>query len=246
MNGEWSERGRRVWQWATVLGITAAGLLALRPVRGPEAEIAPMQERVAELRRVVRQTPEDPHRVLQLARAEYALAQTQALRAYSARFPEVTPEPLEEVRQRYDAWLRGYLRVSSGARDAGVLARRAADLAATPQLRAEALVMAGIVAWQRGEERSAIARFREACRVCPGWRPAWVRLAAAAEARGDARLHTEARRRLEALDRSAEGTSAGDALSPESLGWPAEAGAPNAAPSTGLRNGIPRSREADS
>jgi hypothetical protein len=246
MNGEWSERGQRIWQWATVLGLTATGMLALRPIKGPEAEAIPMQERVVELRRAVEEAPKDPQRLLLLARAEYALATTLAMRAYSARFPETAPEPLDDVSERYEAWLRGYMRVSRDARNAGARARRAADLATAPRLRAEALVMAGSIAWQRGEERAGVRLFREACRVCPGWRPAWVRLGVAAEARGEARLHAEAQRRARELERQAAGASAGDFVSPDSLCWPAETGAPAAAPSRGPRNGTPPSREADS
>jgi len=78
-------------------------------------------------------------------------------------------------------WLvRLQLTRNDRSNDAGQREGRAAAPAQTTAQRDEALVVAGSAAWQRGNERAGLAFFRAACRARPEWRPAWVRLAAAA------------------------------------------------------------------
>jgi hypothetical protein len=246
--GAWAQRGL---QGVVLVGIAAVGALALRPVQTPEADPQPLLRRAESLRRAVAREPRSATLYLQLARAELAGAQTLALQAYSSRFPETAGEPADEVRARYDAWRMGYLRASPAAARAILHARRAAALAPTTTQRAEALVVAGSAAWQRGSERAGLAFFRAACRARPAWRPAWVRLAAAAAERGDEALLAEARCHL-ASPAGPEAEAAVPFQAPAETGAgrrapipaaasraPSEGAAPSAAPSTGPRTGTP-------
>jgi hypothetical protein len=184
----------------TLVGITAAGALALRPVRAPEESPQPLLHRMAVLRHAVAQEPENPALLLQLSRAEFRVAHLAAVRDYAARYPEgISPEPIVLARRRYEAWIRGSLHVAPGGRRAQALARKAAERARTAELRAEAYLMLGAVAWERGQEGEAIRAFRAACRARPDWAPGWMRLAAASQDRGDAATVAYARQRLERL-----------------------------------------------
>jgi hypothetical protein len=181
---------------AALVGVAALGTLALRPVRPPDVDARPILRRAENLRQAVARDPRNARLHLQLARAELAGAQAMALLDYSARYPETLAESPDEARARYDAWQMGYLHVSPAAARAIAHARTAAALAPTQAQQAEALVVAGSAAWQRGDERGGLAFFRAACRARPAWRPAWVRLAAAAASRGDEPLYREAHRHL--------------------------------------------------
>jgi tetratricopeptide (TPR) repeat protein len=193
------ERRWRLVQGCALLGLTLAGVLALRPVRGPESDPQPLLQRTALLRQAVEREPENPVLLLRLARTEFAAVQLGALRDYNRRFPDGAGESLEEQRERYESWLRGYYHAAPGARRALALARRAAAQAPAGELRSEALLTAGSVCWQRGEERRALGCFRAACRAWPASLPAWRRVAAAAGSLGEMRLRALALRRLDQL-----------------------------------------------
>lgn len=199
MVSEGDARRWRIVQAGVLLGLVGAGGLALRPVRAPEVDPQPLLQRASLLRQAVAREPENPVLLLQLARAEFAAAQLAAMRDYSARFPEVVPEPLEEQRLRYEAWLRGYLWAAPEARRAFVLAQRAARHAPAGTLRSDALLLAGSIAWHRGDERGALGYFRQACRADPRSLPAWRRLGAAAAELGHGSLHALAMKKLAAL-----------------------------------------------
>jgi hypothetical protein len=254
--GAWARGGLPC---AALVGVAAMGTLALRPVRPPDVDARPILRRAENLRRAVKRDPRNARLYLQLARAELAGARAMALQDYSARYPEALPEPPEEARARYDAWQMGYLHVSPAAARAIAHARTAAALAPTPAQQAEALVVAGSAAWQRGDERAGLAFFRAACRARPGWRPVWVRLAAAANARGDEALSREARRHLlphggpetdpsRARERPRRRRPDGRGASTPAAASraPSGSGAASAARSTDLRSDTPPRPSADS
>jgi hypothetical protein len=195
-----SVAGRGRWLTGlTLLGLVVAGGLALSPVRAPEENPQPLLERAAVLRQAVTREPENALLLLQLSRTEFRLAKLAAMRAYAERYPEGAGESFATMRTRYEAWLRGSLYASPGGRRAHDLARRAAGRASTKELRAEAFLMLGAIAWERGQESEAIGAFRAACRARPDWLPSWTRLAAAAASRGDMALYRSTQRRLDAL-----------------------------------------------
>jgi hypothetical protein len=239
VKGEIEARRRRGWAYLTLIGVTVAGGLSLRPVTAPVENTQPMLQRVAVLRQAVAREPENARLLLQLSRSEFRMAKLAALRDYGVRFPEGSGEPLAAARSRYEAWLRGHLFTSPAGRRAQALARRAAQRAQTAELRAEAHLMLGAVAWERGQEREALSAFRAACRARPDWVPAWIRLAAAAATRGDSATVAAAQRRLESL-RTDPGVDPSVALF--TLGLPSDL--PGAG---GARGSLPSSRrETDS
>lgn len=198
-DGERAARRGRVKNTLTLLGLTVAGVMALRPVRAPEENPRPLLQRAVVLRHAVAREPENALLLLQLARIEFRVVKMAALRDFSTQFPEGAGEPLAAAGARYEAWLCGSLYASPGGRRSQELARKAALRATSAGLRAEAYLLLGAIAWERGQEREALQAFRAACHIRPEWAPAWMRLAAAASARGDAALFSFARRRLEQL-----------------------------------------------
>jgi hypothetical protein len=224
----------------TVIGLTVAGGLSLRPVTVPEENPQPLLQRAAVLQQAVAREPENAALLLQLARTEFRVAKMAALRDYNARFPEGATEPIAASRARYEAWLRGHLFASPTSRYAQALARRAAERAASSDLRAEAHLMLGAVAWERGQEGEAFRAFRAACRARPDWAPGWMRLASAAAARGDRATVAAARRRLERLQ---EASTQEPPVELSILGLPSVApaagGAPGSLPSSRLESGTP-------